>query len=226
MRRAFANAWLALVAAVSAPAAAQDVPPGEVAVPEPAPPPPSPEPPPPPPPLQVAGPQPEPQPEPPPAKVAAPEEGGPAILSPRLTGGLIAIDGRQPGGFGRWELEAILVYEPDEAGPILAVWDALEFWGAPGAGGFAIPYMVSGGYQSPALLLSAGLGFNLFTYDREDGEGGAGILSPRACARLGVRLGMFYAGIEAEGQRRWRWNLADRWMAQVGLAIGVAPVVR
>lgn len=222
MRRALAIAWVALVAAVSAPAAAQEALPGEVAVPVPGPPPPEP------PPLQVAGPPPgpPPQPEPPPAQVAAPEQGGPAILSPRFTGGLIAIDGRKPGGFGRFELEAILMYEPDEAGPILSVWDALEFWGAPGAGGFAIPYMVSGGFQSPALLLSAGLGFNLFTYDREDGEGGAGILSPRACARLGVRLGMFYAGIEAEGQRRWRWNLADRWMAQVGLAIGVAPVVR
>jgi hypothetical protein len=152
------------------------------------------------------------------------------MFTPRIGGGVMFMPGLPPSAYARLCAGSLaLVGDPDGGnGWFLGAWDALEGWGGPHRGGFALPLFFDVAYRVKPALFALSVGANLFTVDSEktDGEDedaqmGGGVLSPRASLRVGFEAGPITIGAHAEGQRRWRWGLPDRWAAQTGLDLGV-----
>ena len=170
---------------------------------------------------------------PPPALGAAPAQESQvtrSIFTPRVDGGVMFMEGLLPSAYARLGAGSLVQVgdSHDENGWFLGGWDAFEGWGGAGSGGFALPLFFEVSYRVKPARFSLDVGANLFTVDSEKADGedgdaktGGGMMSPRACLRLGFEAEPIYIAVQGEGQRRWRWGLPDRWAAQTGLDLGV-----
>jgi hypothetical protein len=140
------------------------------------------------------------------------------------------MEGLSPSAYARLGAGALVQVgdSHDENGWYLGGWDAFEGWGGAGRGGFALPLLFEASYRVKPAWFSLDVGANLFTVDSEKAGGedadagtGGGVMSPRACLRVSFEAEPIYIAVQAEGQRRWRLGLPDRWVAQAGLDLGL-----
>src|SRR6185503_18898600 len=130
-----------------------------------------------------------------------------ALLLIALTGGPVYIPGRGLGGFGRGGAETLIGTRADGSGPLYGVSSAWEGYNAPASHGFSAAVGWIAGFATPRLLATVSAGMNVFSFDTLDKAVGAGLFSPRANARLGVRAGRYAFAATAEMQYRWRWGI-------------------
>lgn len=228
-------AWIAvglLGGSLGAPGlAAAQAPPGELTVAAPpSPPPPSLPPPPSPPPatLQVAiEPAPEPiaipLPPPPPPEPVRDRRYGPSgdARGLRLTGGRVWTEDLDDGFFGRLEMESVFAGARHAASGVGGVAFGLAGWGSPDGGGGSLPFNFWGGFHSPYLTSTVGLGWDWALYDRIHHRGSFGLFAPFATAQLGLDFASVRILADARAQYRWNWGDDDRWQITLGLSIGV-----
>lgn len=142
-------------------------------------------------------------------------------LSIKADGGVALVPRQSVGGYARLGAELALSEDPVHARFVWGIWDAYEGWFGDEAGGFAIPFVVFAGYRAPPFVASVGAGGNLLTIDHLAGDTGAGILSPRAEARVGLDFGPAFLLATSGVQRRWMWGRDDVTLVQAGLSIGL-----
>ena len=92
---------------------------------------------------------------------------------------------------------------------------------SPDGGGGSLPFNFWGGFHSPYLTSTVGLGWDWALYDRIHHRGSFGIFAPFATAQLGLDFVSVRILADAKAQYRWNWGDDDRWQITLGLSIGV-----
>jgi hypothetical protein len=169
---------------------------------------------------QVAQPQPEvavgPPPPPPPQPPVGLEAEG-----LRMTGGRAFTEEIDDGWFGRVETEHLWVGSREHASGVGGVSLGLEGWGSRRGGGGGIPMSFWGGFHSPVLSSTVGLGWEWALYDDVKHDGGFGILAPLAVATLGLDFDSVRIMADGRAQYRWNWGAEDRWQLTLGVSVGI-----
>jgi len=125
------------------------------------------------------------------------------------------------GWYGQLYVEGMLSEDPSRAGFVWGFWEGLEAWGSDKAGGgLALPVVFNLGYRNAPLVANLGPGFNLFSIDGISDDGGFGIFSPRAEARIGIQTNDVQLLATGGVQYRWLWGRDDITMFQAGLVLG------
>jgi hypothetical protein len=184
--------------------------------------------PPPPPPLQIAvepppEPLPIPPPPPPPPEPVRHRRYGPGRNADgmRVTAGRAFTEDIADGWFGRLEVESIWAGARHAASGIGGVTLGVAGWGSSDGGGGSLPMTFWGGFHSPIVTTTVGLGWDWALYDRIRDDGGFGIFAPVATAAIGLDFASVRILADGRAQYRWQWGADDPWQLTLGISIGV-----
>lgn len=139
----------------------------------------------------------------------------------RLSGGRAFAHDVTGAYYGRLELEGSVVPRRRFGHVIGGMPLGVEAWGGKEGGGGSIPMTFYVGVATPAIMAVLGGGFSIFAYDRVDGRGGLGFLTPHAHAGLGVDTRSVRVLVEGRSQYRWFLGAPDRAMHDLGLSIAL-----